>query len=96
MNIDIAKLGYRWKGIYSQYIAYTDNDVVYLNGGAYAIKNGLPSALGLGQQMATSAGQVLTGNVAVSGVPDTALHSNGADSMEFRFMGGRNGVIPTT
>ena len=96
MNIDIAKLGYRWKGIYSQYIAYTDNDVVYLNGGAYVIKNGLPSAFGLGQQMATSAGQVLTGNVAVSGVPDTALHSNGADSMEFRFMGGRNGVIPTT
>ena len=49
MNIDIAKLGYRWKGIYSQYIAYTDNDVVYLNGGAYVIKNGLPTAFGLGQ-----------------------------------------------
>lgn len=95
MNIDIAKLGYRWKGVYSQYLAYTDNDVVYLNGGAYVIKNGLPVAFGLGQQMATSAGQVLTGNAAVSGVPDTALHSNGANSMEFRFMGGRNGVIAT-
>lgn len=96
MNIDIAKLGYRWKGVYSQYLAYTDNDVVYLNGGAYVIKNGLPVAFALGQQMATGVGQVLTGNVAVSGVPDTALHSNGADSLEFRFMGGRNGVIATT
>ena len=96
MNIDIAKLGYRWKGIYSQYIAYTDNDVVYLNGGAYVIKNGIPVALALGQQMATGAGQVLTGNVAVSGIPDTVLHSNGTDSMEFRFMGGRNGVIATS
>jgi alpha-tubulin suppressor-like RCC1 family protein len=95
MNIDIAKLGYRWKGVYSQYLAYSDNDVVYQNGGAYVIKNGLPVAFGLGQQMATSAGQVLTGDVAVSGVPDTALHSNGANSMEFRFMGGRNGVIAT-
>ena len=95
MNIDIAKLGYRWKGVYSQYLAYSDNDVVYQNGGAYVIKNGLPVAFGLGQQMAISAGQVLTGDVAVSGVPDTALHSNGANSMEFRFMGGRNGVIAT-
>ena len=95
MNIDIAKLGYRWKGVYSQYLAYSDNDVVYQTGGAYVIKNGLPVAFGLGQQMATSAGQVLTGDVAVSGVPDTALHSNGANSMEFRFMGGRNGVIAT-
>lgn len=95
MNIDIAKLGYRWKGIYSQFLAYAENDVVYQNGGAYVIKNGLPVAFGLGQQMATSAGQVLTGNVAVKGVPDTALHSNGSGSTEFRFMGGRNGVIAT-
>jgi alpha-tubulin suppressor-like RCC1 family protein len=95
MNIDIAKLGYRWKGIYSAFLTYVDNDIVYMNGGAYVIKNGLPVAFGLGQRMATGAGQVLTGNVAVSGIPDTALHSNGADSMEFRFMGGRNGVIAT-
>ena len=54
MNIDIAKLGYRWKGIYSQFLAYTDNDVVYMNGGAYVIKNGLPTSFALGQQMATS------------------------------------------
>ena len=95
MNIDIAKLGYRWKGVYSQYLAYSDNDVVYLNGGAYVIKNGAPTPFALGQQLATNAGKVLTGNLAVSGVPDTVLHSNGADSTEFRFMGGRNGVIAT-
>lgn len=95
MNIDIAKLGYRWKGVYSQFLAYTDNDVVYMNGGAYVIKNGLPTSFALGQQMATSAGQVLTGNAPVSGLPNMSLHSNGADSMEFRFMGGRNGVIAT-
>lgn len=95
MNIDITKLGYRWKGIYSPYLSYIEKDVVYKDGGAYVIQNGLPVPFALGQQDATLAGQVLTGGDPVSGVPYTALHSNGASSMEFRFMGGRNGVIAT-
>lgn len=95
MNMDITKLGYRWKGIYSPFLSYIEKDVVYKDGGAYVIQNGLPVPFALGQQEATLAGQVVTGGDAVSGVPYTALHSNGASSMEFRFMGGRNGVIAT-
>lgn len=95
MNIDITKLGYRWKGIYSPYLSYIEKDVVYKDGGAYVIQNGLPVPFALGQQEATLAGQVLTGGDPVSGVPYTALHSNGPSGMEFRFMGGRNGVIAT-
>ncbi len=95
MNIDFTKLGYRWKGLYSPYLSYIEKDVVYKDGGAYVIQNGVPVPFALGQQDATLAGQVLTGGDPVSGVPYTALHSNGAGSMEFRFMGGRNGVIAT-
>ena len=95
MNINISALGYRWKGIYSPYLIYNNNDVVYINGGAYVIKNGAPVAFSLGQQQAVSAGQVVTGGTAVSGVPGTVLHVNGANSLAFNFMGGRNGVIAT-
>lgn len=95
MNIDINNLGYRWKGVYSPYLSYLNNDVVYKDGGAYVMRNGVPTPFALGQQDAVLAGHVLTGGVSVGGLANMVLHSNGASGMEFRFMGGRNGTIAT-
>ena len=95
MNIDINNLGYRWKGVYSPYLSYLNNDVVYKDGGAYVMRNGVATPFALGQQDAVLAGHVLTGGVSVGGLANMVLHSNGASGMEFRFMGGRNGTIAT-
>ena len=35
MNIDYTKLGYRWRGYYSDSVAYGDKDVVYKEGAAF-------------------------------------------------------------
>ena len=94
MNLDISQLGYRWKGVYSQYLSYSDNDVVYSNGGAYVIRNGALAPFALGQQDAALKGQILAGGGGVKGVGNMVLHSNG-DSIEFRFQDTRNGTLAT-
>lgn len=94
-KIDIDALGYRWKGIYSPYIAYKERDVVFKDGGAYVIRAGSPQPFALGQQDAIIKGHLLTGGVSVGGSWGMALHSNGAGGVEFRFMGERNGTVAT-
>jgi len=95
MNIDISQIGYRWKGLYSEFLTYSDNDVVYQNGGAYVVRNGVLEAFALGQQEATATGHLLTGGVSVGGFGNMALHSNGAGGVEFRFQDTRNGTLAT-
>ena len=95
MNIDISQIGYRWKGIYSEYLAYADNDVVYKNGGAYVIRNGVPVEFALGQQDAVLKGHLLTGGVSAGGFGNMVLHSKGTDGVEFRFQDTRNGTLAT-
>jgi alpha-tubulin suppressor-like RCC1 family protein len=95
MNIDISAIGYQWKGIYSEYSAYKERDVVYKNGGAYVIRNGTPQPFALGQQDVILKNHLLTGGVSVGGMSDTVLHSNGSGGVEFRFMGERNGTLAT-
>jgi alpha-tubulin suppressor-like RCC1 family protein len=95
MNIDIDQIGYRWKGIYSEFLAYKDNDVVYKDGGAYVIRNGAPEPFALGQQDAVLRGHLLTGGVSAGGFGNMVLHSNGAGGVEFRFQDRRNGTLVT-
>lgn len=95
MKIDIDALGYRWKGIYSPYLAYKERDVVFKDGGAYVIRAGTPQPFALGQQDAIIKGHLLTGGVSVGGSWGMALHSNGSGGVEFRFMGERNGTVAT-
>lgn len=93
MNMAIESLGYRWKGIYSPYLAYQERDVVFKDGGAYVIRGGTPQPFALGQQDAVLKGHLLTGGVSVGGNAGMVLHSNGAAGMEFRFMQERNGTV---
>ena len=95
MNIDINQIGYRWKGLYSEYLSYSENDVVYKAGGAYVIRNGAPQPFALGQQDATLKGHLLTGGVSAGGFGNMVLHSNGASGVEFRFQDTRNGTLAT-
>jgi len=95
MNIDISQIGYRWRGIYSEYLAYADNDVVYKNGGAYVIRNSVPVEFALGQQDAILKGHLLTGGVSAGGFGNMVLHSKGTDGVEFRFQDTRNGTLAT-
>lgn len=93
MNLDISALGYHWRGIYSPYLSYRDGDVVFKEGGAWVIRQGQPQPFALGQQDAILKGHLLTGGISVGGIGSMALHSNGADGVEFRFMADRNGTI---
>lgn len=93
-TININSIGYRWKGIYSSLSTYSENDVVYNNGGAYVIRNGVLTEFALGQQDAILTGHLLTGGVSVGGFGTMALHSNGS-SVEFRFLNSRNGTLAT-
>lgn len=95
MNLNIDALGYRWKGIYSPYLAYRDGDVVFKDGGAWVIRGGTPQPFALGQQDAILKGHLLTGGVSVGGNFGMVLHANATGSLEFRFMAERNGTIAT-
>jgi alpha-tubulin suppressor-like RCC1 family protein len=94
-TIDINSIGYRWKGIYSSLLTYSDNDVVYKNGSAYVIRNGVLTEFALGQQDAVLSGHLLTGGISVGGFGTMVLHSNGEGGVEFRFMNSRNGTLAT-
>jgi alpha-tubulin suppressor-like RCC1 family protein len=94
-TIDINSIGYRWKGIYSPTLSYSENDVVYYNGGAYVIRSGALSEFALGQQDAILSGHLLTGGISVGGFGSMVLHSNGGSGVEFRFLNSRNGTLAT-
>ena len=93
MSMAIETLGYRWRGIYSPYLAYQERDVVFKDGGAYVIRGSTPQPFALGQQDVILKGHLLTGGVSVGGNAGMILHSNGQAGMEFRFMQERNGTI---
>jgi len=93
MKIDISTIGYRWKGIYSPYLTYAERDVVYKSGGAYVMRNGTLVPFALGQQDVVAPGAILTGGDDKFGIAGTVLHSNGATSVDFQFMGERNGTV---
>ena len=91
MQIDIKKLGYRWKGVYNSLTTYDAGDVVYKDSGTYRIddNNNLVS-FGLGQQDVTTKGHLLTGGASLGGAKASVLHSAGNSGIEFRFGDERN------
>jgi len=95
MKIELEKIGYCWRGLYSHYLAYRERDVVYRNGGAWVYRSGAFEEFVLGQVDAGKAGELVVGSGAVSGRSQMVLHSKGEAGVEFRFMDGRNGVIAT-
>ena len=93
MQINIDKLGYRWKGQYSPTGTYIENDVVYYNSGTYRIDaSGNLVAFALGQQDVTSKGHLLTGGASVGGTNSQLLHSKLNSGIEFRHTDERNGT----
>lgn len=95
MKIDISTIGYRWKGLYSQYLTYAERDVVFKNGGAHVYRSGTFVPFALGQQDVVTPGAILTGGDEKFGIYGTVLHSNGANSVDFQFMEERNGTLVT-
>lgn len=96
MKIDINSIGYRWKGVYSPYTSYSERDVVFKQGGAYVQRNGTMVPFALGQRDVVTPGAILTGGDEKFGIYGTVLHSNGVSTVDFRFMGERNGTVATS
>lgn len=95
MKIDINTIGYRWRGIYSQNIAYIDQDVVTQNGHAKVWRNGSLQDFAPGQQDSLLYGQVLKGGGGVSGSWGQVLTVDSSGNLVFRFDQDRNGTIAT-
>jgi alpha-tubulin suppressor-like RCC1 family protein len=95
MKIDINTIGYRWRGIYSQNIAYIDQDVVTQNGHAKVWRNGGLEDFAPGQQDALLYGQVLKGGGGVAGSWGQVLTVDSTGNLVFRYDQDRNGTIAT-
>lgn len=83
-NIDIERMGYRYRGPYTTSYSYNENDVVYKDGGAYAYKNGAFTPFILGQANATQVGAVVGYDTNVRGVRGEMLFMKTDGSFEFR------------
>ncbi len=95
MQIDYKKLGYRWRGPYSETIEYEDKDVVYKDGAAFAYERDTQSfkIFARGQVEAVSKGEIIVGgdNTVVSGFPGEFLYvRNGEVNFEHPY--DRNGT----
>lgn len=95
MQIDYKKLGYRWRGPYSETVEYEDKDVVYKDGAAFAYERDTQSfkIFARGQVEAISKGEIIVGgdNTVVSGFPGEFLYvRNGEVNFEHPY--DRNGT----
>ena len=95
MHIDYKKLGYRWRGPYSESIDYEDKDVVYKDGAAFAYERDTQSfkIFARGQVEAISKGEIIVGgdSTVVSGFPGEFLYvRNGEVNFEHPY--DRNGT----
>jgi len=90
MQIDISKLGYKWRGTFAEGTAYIKNDVTYKDGGTYRYDGISWVAMALGQQDFTEKTEIVAGESGVTGTYGQQLHVNGSGSVEFQFTKGRN------
>lgn len=94
MNIDYTKLGFRWKGLYNQYINYAHRDVVYKEGAAfyYDTSDASFKLFARGQIEATNQGDLIIQGVTLNqAFEDEKLYvTNG--SIQFRHPIDRNGT----
>ena len=95
MNIDYTKLGYRWRGYYSDSVAYGDKDVVYKEGAAFYFD--LPTntfkIFARGQEEAISKGELIVGDQIdpLKGFPGEILFVQNGEA-KFRHPIDRNGT----
>lgn len=94
MQIDISKLGYRWKGLYAQTVDYNKGDVVrkdnkvqYYDGSNFQI-------MGSGQLNAENKGELLTAgtNLTLTGKHGQQLKVQSDGSMAWEHTEGRHGT----
>ena len=94
MQIDISKLGYRWKGLYAQTVDYKkghvvrkENKVQYYNGSTFEI-------MGSGQLNAENKGELLTAgtNLTLTGKHGQQLKVQSDGSMAWEHTEGRHGT----
>lgn len=85
-NIDIEKMGYRYRGPYSTSLTYYDNDVVYKDGGAYFYKKSTNtfSEFLLGQSRTNQTGSVVGYDQNVKGVRGEVLFLDSSGAFKFR------------
>ena len=93
MNIDYKKLGYRWRGYYSDSVVYDNKDVVYKEGAAfyYDLPTSTFKIFAKGQEEAISKGEIVGEQTGVKGFPGEILFvKNGA--VKFQHPIDRNGT----
>ena len=91
MQININKLGHKWKGEYNASTTYDENDVVYKEGIVYIVDaGGNLSVMAKGQQDVLTKGHLLTGSNSIGGAKQQILHSKGNSGIEFRYGDERN------
>ena len=93
MNIDYKKLGYRWRGYYSDSVVYDNKDVVYKEGAAfyYDSLTATFKIFAKGQEEAISKGEIVGEQTGVKGFPGEILFvQNG--TVKFQHPIDRNGT----
>lgn len=93
MQIDISKLGYRWRGLYGEGLTYQKGDVVRKDNKVQAWSGSSWTTLGVGQMNATQRGELATAGSApiLTGVQGQELFVTVWGDIEFRFSDGRRG-----
>ena len=93
MNIDYKKLGYRWRGYYSDSVVYDNKDVVYKEGAAFYYDSSTATfkIFARGQEEAISKGEIVSEQTGLKGFPGEILFvKNGA--VKFQHPIDRNGT----
>ena len=91
MQIDISKLGYRWKGIYSAGTSYQKGDVVRKDGLVQSYTGTTWETMGSGQRNALNKNELLTKGTTqtLTGAAGQSLIVNGSGALEFQYLDGR-------
>jgi len=92
MQIDISKLGYRWKGIYGAGVTYNKGDVVSKEGTVQYYTGSVFQTMAASQLNATTKNELLTPGTtqALTGAPGQALVTNTSGNTEFQYLEGRS------
>jgi alpha-tubulin suppressor-like RCC1 family protein len=91
MKIDISKLGYRWKGLWSTGTTYTKGDVVRKDGLVQSYTGSTWETMGSGQRNALNKNELLTKGTThnLTGIAGQSLIVNGSGNLEFQYLDGR-------
>lgn len=91
MNIDTSKIGYHWKGVYTDGASYQKGDVVRKDGLVQSYTGTTWEVMGSGQRNALNKNELLTKGTTqnLTGVAGQSLIVNGSGDLEFQYLDGR-------